>query len=436
MVEFMGEDPEGSDDWDTKSMAAWAMNDYRIQVSQSQLRKMSPKELEEMLKETAVEQIEKRDMSGVEKYLEPLYPEKQLAAWAKEKFAIDIAPSDIMEDGGSRGTVRKPLPQIIEMIEERARGAYAVREVEYPIDFILSYATRGTGAGSIDDPYRADELRAWAFMKYRTDLGVEHIRDTPIRRLRDEMIGYQEEFLREGKIEKEVGALIAANPDQDQLFRAFNERFGTALAQWDIDNRIRANQKFNAGLRDSKQPRKPTEVREILLQEARLFFRQELTNLEQFVLIQIFDSSWKDHLYAMDMLRGGIGLQAFAERDPRVAYKIEGHAFFQQMMAGIRDRVTDMIFRARIVGQAEAPRSAYQESSATHETLDSYGVAENLAADNRVLGEPTAAEPAESEEGAVVTKTIVREAPKVGRNDPCPCGSGKKYKKCCGVNAA
>src|SRR5213075_3551532 len=96
--------------------------------------------------------------------------------------------------------------------------------------------------------------------------------------------------------------------------------------------------------------------------------RRELTDLEQFVLIQIFDQSWKDHLYAMDMLRTGIGLQAFAERDPRILYKKEGYRYFEEMMAGIRDKVTDLIFRARIVGQAQQ-RSAYNVTSAQHETI-------------------------------------------------------------------
>jgi preprotein translocase subunit SecA len=434
MVEFMGEDPESAADWDTKGMAAWAMSDFQVQVSQSQLRQMSPRDLEEMLKEAAVEQIERRDMSALGKYVEPLYAERELASWAKEKFAVDLAASELSEDAGSRGLVRKPLPVIIEMIEERARGAYSVREIEVPVDAVLSFVTRGSGAATIEDPYMADALRSWAFMKYRTDLGLDHIRTTPVRKLRDELMGYQEEFLRDGRIEKEIDAMIAAHPETALRFRAFNERFGTALNEWDVDNRIRANNKFNAALNpDSKQPRKPTEVRDIMLQEARLFFRRELTDLEQAVLIQIFDQSWKDHLYAMDMLRGGIGLQAFAEKDPRVAYKIEGHAYFQQMMAGIRDRVTDMIFRARNAGQAEA-KSAYHEAAAVHETLDSYGVAENLAADAKVLGEANP-EPTENQE-AVATKTITREAPKVGRNDLCPCGSGKKYKKCCGVNAA
>ncbi len=189
-------------------------------------------------------------------------------------------------------------------------------------------------------------------------------------------------------------------------------------------------------------PGTPEQVREIVLNRGRQFIRGELTDLEQFVLIQIFDQTWKDHLYAMDMLKAGIGLMAFAEEDPRVQYKKEGYRFFQEMMASVRDKVTDLIFRARVVGAAET-RSAYKETAAVHESTGGYGVKENVAATAAAVG-PVGAVGAKGEmqeasdrtQGAGAVKPIVRDAPKVGRNDLCPCGSGKKYKKCCGANAA
>ncbi len=145
----------------------------------------------------------------------------------------------------------------------------------------------------------------------------------------------------------------------------------------------------------------------------------------------------------MDMLKGGVGLSSFAEQDPRIVYKKEGYGYFEQMMAGVRDKVTDLIFRARLVGPAQA-RNAYRETAATHQDAGGYGVAENLRATSGAAagappepaGEMQAAANQAQGEAASKVKTIVREMPKVGRNDPCPCGSGKKYKKCCGVNAA
>ncbi len=200
--------------------------------------------------------------------------------------------------------------------------------------------------------------------------------------------------------------------------------------------------RVDTGEKDARvvtRPATPEQVREILMTRDRLVLRSELTDLEQFVLVQIFDQSWKDHLYAMDVMKAGIGLLAFAEQDPRVMFKKEGYRYFQEMMAAVRDKVTDLIFRARVVGAAQA-RTAYKETTAVHEAPAGYGVAENLAAtagadQGKAVGD-TQETAGETQGEAAAVKTIVREAPKVGRNDPCPCGSGKKYKKCHGVGVA
>ena len=156
-----------------------------------------------------------------------------------------------------------------------------------------------------------------------------------------------------------------------------------------------------------------------LLDAGREFLRREMTELERFVLLQINDSTWKDHLLAMDHLKSGIGLRGYAEQDPRVAFKREGAALFQDMLTGVQEKVTDMIFKIRLTAGQEMT-SVYQVSSAVHEQLQGY---DHLARD--MADQAAAAQPQK-------VATIVRGVPRVGRNDPCPCGSGKKYKKCCG----
>src|SRR5438045_223213 len=167
--------------------------------------------------------------------------------------------------------------------------------------------------------------------------------------------------------------IIASSESRESWRKAANARFGTALTARDIEQLQSGTAAENNG-EDTDGPR---DARSLLLDYGRRFLRKELTDLEQFVLIQIFDQSWKDHLYAMDMLKAGIGLQAFAEKDPRIAYKKEGFRYFEEMMAGVRDKVTDLIFRARVVGQTQA-RSAYRVTEARHDATDSYGVTENL----------------------------------------------------------
>jgi preprotein translocase subunit SecA len=419
LQEFMGEEPEDNANWDTKGLSSWAMSRFHVQISQSQLRKMDAHEVEEKLKEAALEQIEKRDCAEIVKYLEQDYALKQLCNWAEEKFNIKVAPEELIQDAVRRQP--KPAEEIVEIIQERARAAYGPREVEYPVDQSLAYAFGDMGTPE----YAAgvDFIRAWAMAKYRIDIPAERIRSLSMRKLRDELIGYQEQFLKDGRLEQEVDALISANPQPEMLAKAMNTRFALAFTQKDVQSPLDIHGN-------------PCPVREMLIDAGRRYIRKELTDLEQFVLIHIFDQSWKDHLYAMDLLKNSIGLQAFAEKDPRIAYKKEGYRYFQEMMAGIRDKVTDLIFRARITGAPPQAQSAYRVTETRHETEGSYGVGETIAADPGAGGSEMAQAAAETQGEGAKVKTIVRETPKVGRNDPCPCGSGKKYKKCCGQDVA
>ncbi|HVT90307.1 MAG TPA: preprotein translocase subunit SecA [Tepidisphaeraceae bacterium] len=421
--EFMGEERGDSSQWDTKSLQSWAMSRFQVQFSQSQMKKMTADEVEDHLKTAALEQIEKRDCAGLMKYLEPNYQLAELSSWAESKFGIKVPPEEMLADV-ERG-IPKNSPDIISLVEKRARDSYQLREIEYPVDTMLLY-TFGQDGQDVTNPYAWEHIVKWAWMKYRIELPVEKLRAEPIRKLRDDLLAEQEAFLEDGKIEVEVDALIKANPQPDALVKAANQRFILNLTIDDLTAKPRAEVR---GPVQASNDAQPVNIRELLISRGKQFIRRELTELEQFVLINIFDQSWKDHLYAMDMLKAGIGLQAFAERDPRIAYKREGFRYFQEMMAGVRDKVTDLIFRARVVGQAQA-RNAYQVTAATHETNNNYGV--SGAAEG---GEMRQAAEQKQGEGAKV-KTITRDTPRVGRNDPCPCGSGKKYKKCHGANAA
>jgi preprotein translocase subunit SecA len=423
--EFMGEDPDNPAEWHVKDLSSWAMSRFQVQLSQAQFRKMTSKEVEDRLKEAALEQIQHRDCSPLLKYLEPLYAERELCRWAKEKFNVEVDPEEILAD--VERNRRKEPGEIVDLIEKRARDAYALREIQYPIDHMLTFVTMGAETPVLENPYAADYLRAWAKQKFNVDLSLEHIRSTPVRRLRDELIGYQEALLEDGRMEEEVDALLKAHPDLNDLAAAVSARLGQKITADDLRGKIESF-KTGAAVPDEDSDGAIT-PRDVILRRFRAFLRHELTQLEQFVLIQIFDQSWKDHLYAMDMLKNGIGLQAFAERDPRVLYKKQGYEYFEQMMAGVRDKVTDLIFRARVVGSAQA-RSAYTVTAATHDTESSYGVGETVAAGGEMQ------QASEQAQGDAKPKTIVRETPRVGRNDPCPCGSGKKYKKCHGAGAA
>jgi len=420
--EFMGEDREDKTGWDIKGLSSWAMSRFQVSLSQTQIKSMDSREVEEILRDKAIDQIEARNCGEIAKYLEKNYALHQLCNWAEDKFGVHVKAEEFVLDAGRQ--INKPAAEIGQLIEKRARDAYALREIQYPVDHLLLFCFGDSG--TTDNAYAGEYVRQWVMGKYGIEMTLEHIRSQSVRKLREELCALQEEWIEDGRLEQEIDRLTSENPDEAALVKAFNKRFYQNLTIEDLKPKLPGAR--GGGDRDADGSGTLTQ-RDVLLNRARNFLRRELTDLEQFVLIQIFDQSWKDHLYAMDMLKQGIGLHAFAEKDPRILYKKEGFRFFEEMMAGVRDKVTDLIFRARVQGQTPQAQSKYKVTAATHETSDSYGVAETLASE----GSDAASQP--QGEGAK-PQTIVRESPKVGRNDPCPCGSGKKYKKCCGADVA
>jgi len=156
-----------------------------------------------------------------------------------------------------------------------------------------------------------------------------------------------------------------------------------------------------------------------------------LRHLERMLLLQIIDSKWKDHLYAMDILREGIGLRAYGQRDPLIEYKNEAFNMFNQMIAAIEEEIVEAVFKLQPAKEEKFRgvfSSVAQEFS--HPEVEKFEKPEKETSDG---GVPGVLPP------KVAMKPIQSSHPKVGRNDPCPCGrtdprtgNPLKYKKCCG----
>jgi preprotein translocase subunit SecA len=169
-----------------------------------------------------------------------------------------------------------------------------------------------------------------------------------------------------------------------------------------------------------------------------------LRRVERDVILQIVDEQWKDHLYSLDHLKEGIGLRGYGQRDPLVEYKRESFDLFTAMKARIEEAIVRYLMWLRPVIQEEAaavPRAvARRATPLTMNKADAASAFGTARASAAAVASPRAASgrqapvPARTG-GDDVIKTVRREEPKVGRNDPCPCGSGKKYKKCHGQAA-
>jgi preprotein translocase subunit SecA len=144
---------------------------------------------------------------------------------------------------------------------------------------------------------------------------------------------------------------------------------------------------------------------------------EAMRTYERIIMLNIIDAQWKDHLLALDHLKQGIGLVGYGQKDPLVEYKKESFDMFQAMLDRIDTTTIRSLFNLQVVAE-QAPDELQRRRAARRASLNFTGPNQGAA-------------PAGEEAGKV--KTVVRSEPKVGRNDPCPCGSGKKYKKCHGA---
>ena len=158
-------------------------------------------------------------------------------------------------------------------------------------------------------------------------------------------------------------------------------------------------------------------VHEIYASKEIEFGEENLRELERVVMLKIVDQKWMDHIDNMDELKKGIGLRGYGQQDPVVQYRLEGTEMFDDMIEDIRMDVVKILLNIR---KKEGPIERTETTKVTGASLEDTAI--NLVDGNL------------SEKEGGMNKTVVNEGPKVGRNDPCPCGSNKKYKNCCGRN--
>jgi len=199
----------------------------------------------------------------------------------------------------------------------------------------------------------------------------------------------------------------------------FEETFRVKAPQWDKAQTAKLNRDdaLRAYLKASEEGYQAQEQR---------LGNEAIRTLERHIVLDAIDTAWKDHLYSMDHLKEGVGLRAYGQKDPLIEYKRDGFEMFSLMMAGIKESVVPVLLRMEAVHQDEAP--APQEDLRLRqyqETRPEFKLGEAVA-EGEAMGEASAKAP------APMVQPVRRKFPKVGRNEPCPCGSGKKYKQCHG----
>ena len=157
-------------------------------------------------------------------------------------------------------------------------------------------------------------------------------------------------------------------------------------------------------------------VKNNYLQKVKENGAEHMKEIERMVMLHVIDNQWKDHLLNMDHLKEGIGLRGYGQKDPLIEYKREGYDMFMEMVGRIKEETVEYLSKMTLVEEDEKQEHTMGRQSRTFEHR----------------GEIPTASPPEAQGGSTAVKTVRREGKKVGRNEPCPCGSGMKYKRCCG----
>ncbi len=392
--EYIEEEAPPSE-WDVGGLLAWGQRAYEFKTTQNQLRKMTREDIADALIEAAEQHYEQLSLDGVAVYLDSNYARSALTEWARNKFNIDIKTEDVQD---------LVAEEICDLLKKQVREAYLQREIRYPVETCVDRAFQEAQS---DSAFVAESVVHWANSKFNVGWTLEAVQGKSAGEVFDMLVALNEEFLTGGRLQAEFDEAFAGMTEEEMIDWT-RRRVGRAWDQRAFEQHDR-------------------EVRDALLEQGREMLRWELSRLEHYVLLRIYDQAWKDHLLEMDHLKHAIMQRPMGgdQQHPQSQYAIEGRDLFEEMWSRIRERVTDMIFKVKMTGDAAAQAALTQQMQLSHRDATGAAFAGAAAARDQL-----AAMRAQGVEQKV--ETIRRERPKVGRNSPCPCGSGKKYKNCCG----
>ncbi|MGP1272916.1 MAG: preprotein translocase subunit SecA [Phycisphaerales bacterium] len=334
---------EGSEivvDFDSAGLVNWAKTRFGVEIDAAELAEgdtATRRSVQDRLVEAAEEKIDAADLSRLAVYLAPDYGIEQLIAWARRMFDVEVTVEEV------KSALDETTPPPEAFLRERVRERYHQKEVDYPVDFALQM----TMMGMRESPQEAlDSLLSWAKRRFGVEIDPDRARTAGPAGMRAMLVEAAEAWWARGELE-EAKAEVSRAPDLEEVNAVLRTRFDSDGPDW---LRWLDAAHLHAACRG--------------LVDTRL--RGEMLQLETTILLDTLDQSWKDHLYAMDQLRDGINYQAFAQQDPRIAYKREGSKQYNEMMDDVRSRVAEYIFKARLTPTPPAPaRPAPQAAGAS-----------------------------------------------------------------------
>jgi preprotein translocase subunit SecA len=423
MEENLPEDAEATE-YNWLALAAWFNGRYGTTLKDKDLRKFATfqggeveldrRELEDFLHEKASASIQAVDLEPAKEFLLDDWGRRTLGGWAFHKFGVAIDPSTWLG---------KPRAEIVRQLQTQARELYNRKESEFPVRVGLTKFLAERAQGQQSPRYDRDGLASWASDRFGVYIDPEEIRS----KLRPEI----EAMLLEIAHREYPGGKLAL-----ELDRRLGETYQSATADYVVPEAAAelarwANEEFDAKITaEELGSMSKVDARRKLVDALDAEHRPEMREMEKVLVLQILDQSWMEHLRTMDHLRSSVGLRGYAQVDPKVEYKREGMKIFEEMWSGVSDKVTDLVFRMEQLDpdflSYLGSRWQLDRAQAIHQAPEP----EVAAVAGGVRATQDAAIAANQSPTEVKREPVRNHGKKVGRNDPCPCGSGKKFKAC------
>ncbi len=408
------------------AMSKWANARFGLNTNDRDLKKIGLDDLHIYLYDRAKEAIGKWDLAPLSVFLNENWGRTSLSGWVHDQYGVTVPEEDF--NGATPASAA-------ERIEKAIHDFYRQKEIEFPVTVGLTsfMADRGGQGG---ERYDRDGLTRWANARFQERLSIEEVENQPRHWIAQRLRDASERFLNRADELRRLGDYLntafgppeveskgrGKNKEVVPVSKVINLAALRELVDW-------ANREFATNLNAADLERETRDnVERDILHAYELRYRPELYQTERSLILEILDTSWKDHLYYMDHLRAGIGLVGYAQKDPKVEYRREGMRAFDQMWDRIATQVTGAIFRIEMQSP-EYVGSLWQVTSTTHAAPTDDGPATTESSHNSNGNGKL--EPGQT---AKAIDPIRNSGQKVGRNDPCPCGSGKKFKKCCGLH--
>jgi preprotein translocase subunit SecA len=394
-------------EWNWQAMSGRVNKLWELKTTDKQLKKIGRDELATFLIAEAEKYIAKVDLSKGEVYLQLDWGPRSLCDWMKLKFDIQVDPQQVID---------KRTSEILELLSGKVRELYRQREVEFPIKVAMARFMSDHMRTPMGQRYDREGLFRWHQARFgASENGIreEDFRTQPRSKLQQML--------------HEISRKAFPPATQEDIDARLHETFAGATVSEEADAQELVEwARSNLGL---ELP--AANLTGVTFDEARHFmwtafdekYRPEMKRAERGLLLERLDRAWKNHLYVMDHLRQGIGLVGYAQIDPKTEYKRQGMKEFDAMWDGLADKVTESVFR--LEDDEAFQESVWSISAAVHEAAPGA-----LAQAESMQGEQQAAIAGSQQTGKKI-EPIRNKGAKVGRNEPCPCGSGKKYKNCC-----